>query len=206
MKKPKAAMATASLSSDSPSARIDSRLGAPTSRKMPITAAGSVVDTTAPSSRQTTRSMPVARCTTPPHDGDAHQHGDDRQQQHGEDLVEQAAHVDGQAGGEQQRRQEQRQEDVGADLELVEADEGVAQRAELDSLEIDPRAEEAQAHAGDRQQHGVRQAQALGQRHQQADHRQHHRDREQGVDGIGHLTNLPRLFVDPCRPRRPLAL
>ena len=66
MKRPKAAMATASFSSDSPSARIDSRLGAPTSRKMPMTAAGSVVDTTAPSSRQTTRSMPVAKCTTPP--------------------------------------------------------------------------------------------------------------------------------------------
>ena len=66
MNRPKAAMATASFSSDSPSARIDSRLGAPTSRKMPITAAGSVVDTTAPSSRQTTRSMPVAQCTTKP--------------------------------------------------------------------------------------------------------------------------------------------
>ena len=59
---------------------------------------------------------------------DADQHGDDRHQQDGEDLVEQAAHVDGQAGGEQQRRQEQRQEDVGAELELVEADEDVAQR------------------------------------------------------------------------------
>ena len=130
MNRPKAAMATASFNSDSPSARIDSRLGAPTSRKMPITAAGSVVDTMAPSSRQTTRSMPVARCTTPRHDGDADQHRDDGQQQHGEDLVEQAAHVDREAGGEEQRRQEQRQEHVGADLELVEADEGVAQRAE----------------------------------------------------------------------------
>ncbi len=60
----KAEMATASLNSDSPSARIDSRLGAPTSRKMPITAAGSVVDTMAPSSRQTMRSMPVVWCTT----------------------------------------------------------------------------------------------------------------------------------------------
>ena len=65
MQKPKAAIATASLSSDSPSARIDRRLGAPTSRKMPITAAGSVVDTMAPSSRQTMMSMPVARCTAP---------------------------------------------------------------------------------------------------------------------------------------------
>ncbi len=66
MKRPKAAMATASFSSDSPSARIDNRLGAPTSRKMLMTAAGSVVDTTAPSSRQTTRSMPVAQWTTKP--------------------------------------------------------------------------------------------------------------------------------------------
>ena len=65
MNRPKAAMATASFSSDSPSARIDRRFGAPTSRKIPITAAGSVVDTTAPSSRQTTISMPVARWTTP---------------------------------------------------------------------------------------------------------------------------------------------
>ena len=64
--RPKAAIATASFSSDSPSARIDSRLGAPTSRKMPITAAGSVVDTTAPSSRQTTRFTPVAQWTTRP--------------------------------------------------------------------------------------------------------------------------------------------
>ena len=65
MNRPNAAMATASFSSDSPSARIDSLLGAPTSRKMPMTAAGSVVETTAPSSRQTTMSKPVARCTTP---------------------------------------------------------------------------------------------------------------------------------------------
>jgi hypothetical protein len=49
-------MATASFNSDSPSARMLSRLGAPTSRKMPMTAAGSVVDTTAPSSRHTTMS------------------------------------------------------------------------------------------------------------------------------------------------------
>ena len=62
------------------------------------------------------------------HAGDADQHGDDRQQQHGVDLVHQAPDVDRQAGREQQRRQEQRQEHVGADLELVEADEGVAER------------------------------------------------------------------------------
>ncbi len=60
----KVEIATASLNSDSPSARIESRLGAPTSRKMPITAAGSVVDTMAPSSRQTTRSTPVTWWTT----------------------------------------------------------------------------------------------------------------------------------------------
>ena len=125
------------------------------------------------------------------HEGDADQHRDDRQQQHGEDLVEQAAHVDGQAGGEQQGRQEQRQEDIGADLELVEADEDVAERAEAwrcGSIQV-PR--KPSAHAGDRQQHGVRQAQALGQRHQQAGDRQHHRDREQGVDRVAHRMNLP---------------
>ena len=127
------------------------------------------------------------------HDGDAHQHGHDGHQQHGPHLVEQAAHVDGEAGGEEQGRQEQRQEHLAADLELVEADEGVAQRAEPDLARDDPRAEEAQAHAGDGQQDGVRHAQALGQRHQQAHHRQHHGDREQGVDRIGHLMNLLRL-------------
>ncbi len=42
-------------------------------------------------------------------------------------FVHQAAHVDREAGREQQRRQEQGQEQFGADLELVEADEGVAQ-------------------------------------------------------------------------------
>ena len=47
-------IAAASLSSASPSTRRVSRAGAPTSRKMAITAAGSVVATTAPSSRQTT--------------------------------------------------------------------------------------------------------------------------------------------------------
>ena len=61
MNRPKAAMATASFRRDSPSARIDSLLGAPTSRKMPMTAAGSVVETMAPSSRHTTRSTPVAK-------------------------------------------------------------------------------------------------------------------------------------------------
>ena len=65
MNRPNAAMATASFRSDSPSARIESRFGAPTSRKMPMAAAGSVVETTAPSSRQTTMSIPVAKCTTP---------------------------------------------------------------------------------------------------------------------------------------------
>ena len=67
------------------------------------------------------------------HAGDAHQHRHDGQQQHGMDFVHQAPHVDGEAGGEQQRRQEQRQEHVGADLELVEADEDVAQRPQLEA-------------------------------------------------------------------------
>ncbi len=64
MTKAKVEIATASLNSDSPSARIDSRLGAPTSRKMPMTAAGSVVETIAPTSRQTISSMPVTWCST----------------------------------------------------------------------------------------------------------------------------------------------
>ena len=65
------------------------------------------------------------------HASDAHQDRHDGQQQHGMDLVQQASHVDCQASGEQQRRQKQRQENIGADLELVEADEGVAQRPQL---------------------------------------------------------------------------
>ncbi|KAG0732260.1 hypothetical protein G6F59_015636 [Rhizopus arrhizus] len=49
------AMDAASLNRLSPSTSVVSRLGAPTSRKMPTTATGSVVATMAPSSRQTTR-------------------------------------------------------------------------------------------------------------------------------------------------------
>src|SRR4029077_6765730 len=52
---------------------------------------------------------------------------------------------------------------------------------------------EAQPHAGDGQQDGVRQAEALGHRHQQTHHRQHHGDREQSIERIGHLTNFPRM-------------
>ena len=133
MNRPKAAMATASFSSDSPSARIDSRLGAPTSRKMPMTAAGSVVDTTAPSSRQTTRSMPVARCTTPPtmamHTSTAtmasSSTAETSSSRRRTSIVRPAVKS---KGGRNSGRNTS-----AADLELVEADEGVAQRAELDA-------------------------------------------------------------------------
>ena len=47
-------MDAASLNRLSPSTSVVRRLGAPTSRKMPTTATGSVVATMAPSSRQTT--------------------------------------------------------------------------------------------------------------------------------------------------------
>ena len=49
------AMAAASFSRLSPSTSMVSRLGAPISLKMPITAAGSVVATMAPSIRQAIR-------------------------------------------------------------------------------------------------------------------------------------------------------
>ena len=124
---------------------------------------------------------------------DADQDGDDRHQQDGEDLVEQSAHVDRQAGREQQGRQEQRQEDVGAALEPVEPEENIAHHAEAMAAPGDPGAEEAQPHAGDRQQDGVRQAQPFGQWHEQADQAQHHREREQGVEDVGHRPNLPCL-------------
>ncbi|KAG1373704.1 hypothetical protein G6F60_015544 [Rhizopus arrhizus] len=49
------AMDAAALTRLSPSPSVGSRLGAPTSRKMPTTATGAGVATMAPSSRQTTR-------------------------------------------------------------------------------------------------------------------------------------------------------
>jgi hypothetical protein len=66
------------------------------------------------------------------HAGDADQHGDDGEQQDRRDLVEQAADVDRQTSGEKQWRQKQGQEHIRPDLELVEPDEGIAQRPQLD--------------------------------------------------------------------------
>jgi hypothetical protein len=140
--------------------------------------------------------------------GDTHHNGDDGQQQHRMDLVHQPSHVDVEAGGEEQRRQEQRQEHVGADLELVEPDEGIAQGAKLDAAVDHPRSQEAHAHAGDGQQHRMRQAEALGHRHQQAHDHQHHGDRQQSVECIGHRISLPCISClwTLCRPKGPLAL
>jgi hypothetical protein len=53
------AIAAASLSSASPSTSRVKRPGAPTSRKIAITAAGSVVATAAPSSKHTTSGTPA---------------------------------------------------------------------------------------------------------------------------------------------------
>jgi hypothetical protein len=44
------------------------------------------------------------------------------------------------------------------------------------------------SHAGYGQQHGVRQAESLGERHQHAHDDQDHRNRQQGVESICHLT------------------
>ena len=126
---------------------------------------------------------------------DADQHRHDRHQQHGEDLVEQAAHVDGEAGGEEQRRQEERQEHVGAELEPVEAGEDVAHRPIDVAAARDPGAEEAQRQAGHGQKNGVRQAQPLGERHQQADEGQHHGDGQQRVDDVGHRRKLTLIVI-----------
>ena len=59
----------------------------------------------------------------------------------------------------------------------------------------DPGAEEAQRQAGDRQQNGVRQAQPLGERHQQADDGQHHGDGQQRVDDVGHRRKLTLIVI-----------
>ena len=60
------AIAAASLSRLSPSTSVVNLLGAPTSLKIPITAAGSVVDTIAPSNRHATIPMPENSDNTTP--------------------------------------------------------------------------------------------------------------------------------------------
>ena len=119
--------------------------------------------------------------------GDADQHGDDRQQEHGVDLVHKTPDVDREAGREEQRRQEQGQEHFGADLELVEADERVAEDAEIYASADDPRAQEAQTHAGYGQEDRVRQPESLRERHQHTHDGQDYGDRQQGVESVCHL-------------------
>ena len=109
------------------------------------------------------------------HDADADQHRDDGQEQDGEDLVEQPAHVDREAGVEQQRRQEHRQEELRLLLEPDQPLEDIVGHAAR--VRHRPDAEEAQTQACDREQHRVRQPQALGERHQQADQGQDHGNR-----------------------------
>ena len=126
---------------------------------------------------------------------DANHHRHDRHQQHGEDLVEQAAHVDGEAGGEEQRRQEERQEDVGAQLQALQAGEDVSHQA-LDMLAArHPDAEEAQRQAGDGEQLGMRQAQPFGERNQHADDGQHQGNRQQRVQYFSHRRTLTQLMM-----------
>src|SRR5580692_11066338 len=103
------AIAAASLSRASPSTRRVNRAGAPMSRKMAMTAAGSVVDTTEPSSRQTTNE-------TRPNG----QSANDGEQQDRRRIFQHPPDVGGDPGLEHEQGQKDIDKDAGADWEVHE--------------------------------------------------------------------------------------
>jgi len=84
---------------------------------------------------------------------------------------------------------------IGAEFKPIETGEDIAHRSISVPAARDPGADEAERQAGERQQHGVRQAEPFGERHQHADEGQHHGDRQQRVDDVGHRRELTLLVA-----------
>ena len=164
----KIAIAVASLSRLSPSTRRVRRAGAPRSRKIATTAAGSVVAMIAASSRQATSGTPGERPEREADRGRGREHGDHGQHEDRRRVLDQAPDVDRQRGLEQQDRQEDVQEPARGDREVQDQGgdlvEGVGERRAQQNAGAD-----ADDHADHGEQHAVRQVEPGGERLQQPD-------------------------------------
>ena len=92
-----------------------------------MTAAGSVVETTAPSSRQTASGTPGERPQRQADDGGGDKGRDDRQHEDRRRVLEDAAHVAGERRLEDEQRQEDVDEGLGAERQIGEQPDDLAE-------------------------------------------------------------------------------
>ncbi len=179
----KIAIAVASLSRLSPSTRRERRAGAPRSRKIATTAAGSVVAMIAASIRQATSGTSASGQSARPTVAVVASTAITASTRIGAASSVQAPDVDRQRRLEQQDRQEDEQEAARGDREvedqLGDLVEDVGQRRVQQEA-----GGHADQHADQREQHGVGQVEPRGQRLQEADQDQQPGDREQDMGQI----------------------
>src|SRR5215831_11083595 len=136
-----------------------------------------------------------------PDDKGADDHADDSKDENRPDLVAQLADIDVEGRFEQQRRQEDVEQRLGAEPEIVEPSDDVAD----DIPGMGREGEVGDAPDGDAdygEQDRVRDRQALGKRQQQADQPEQGSDGKNGLDGIGHGGRPPRPYRQPLAATR----
>ena len=101
------------------------------SRKIATTAAGSVVAMIAPRMMQASTPTGAIGHSAESDDEGADEDADDREQQHRRDLVAKLPDIDVERGIEQQRRQEDVKEGFGAEAEIVQRLDDVANHAAM---------------------------------------------------------------------------
>ena len=120
-----------------------------------------------------------------PDDKGADDHADDGEKENRPDLVAQLAHVDIERRLEQQRRQKNIEERLGAEPEIVKPTYDIADNIPRMGREGEV-GDTADRNSDQGKQDRVRYRQPLGQREQQADQPQQGGNNKDGLDGIGH--------------------
>ena len=183
----KIAIAAASFSRLSPSTRRVRRAGAPRSRKMATTAAGSSWRRSRPAAgrdQRLTRDLRYA----PADQASRHQHGQHRQHQDRCRIFQQPPDVHGDRRLEQQDRQEDVEEDGRGQRRFGERPGDGIERGDVGRIQHEG-GPAADGRADQRQQHGRRQAEAGGDRLSDTDDQKQAGDGEDDGGDVGRIQN-----------------